>query len=87
VPDLELCLLTLTLAGLALGAWGILIARTSQAPHHASWGRALFLGALLCLGMSSVVAAVHRAEGLAPVGLSAGLLVVGMLWETPAWRG
>ena len=27
--------------------------------------------------------AMHRAEGVIPLGLSSGFLVIGMLWETP----
>jgi hypothetical protein len=83
VPELEPALVVLTFAGWLLGSWGILWARTSRVQGRASWGRTLFLGALVCLGASSLVAAVHRADGLAPLGLSAGLLVVGMLWESP----
>jgi len=29
------------------------------------------------------VAALHRADGLIPLGLSSGFLLVGMLWELP----
>jgi hypothetical protein len=83
VPDLELCLLALTVAGLLLGAWGVLWARSAAGPRRISWGRTLFLGALLGLGASSVVAAGHRADGLAPMGLVAGSLTVAMLWEGP----
>ena len=38
------------------------------------------------LGMGQhpdVLAAMHRAEGVIPLGLSSGFLVIGMLWETP----
>jgi hypothetical protein len=83
VPDLELSLLALTVAGLVLGGWGVLWARTPSAPRHRSWGRTLFLGTLLALGISGVVAAAHRADGLAPLGLLAGSLTVAMLWEGP----
>lgn len=87
MPELEPVLFVLTLAGWLLGSWGILWARTSRVRGRASWGRTLFVGALVCLGASSLMAAVHRSDGLAPLGLSAGLLVVGMLWESPRRAG
>jgi len=83
MPDLEVWLLAFTAIGLALGTWGIWWARVSRVRRLASWGRGLFTGTLLFLGGSSFVAAFHRADGLVPLGLSAGLLVIGMLWEAP----
>ena len=50
-------------------------------------GRAVFFAVLALMCGGSVVAAVYRAEGLSPLGLAAGLLVVAMLWESPAGRG
>ncbi|MEI7683793.1 MAG: hypothetical protein WCL32_02115 [Planctomycetota bacterium] len=47
-------------------------------------GRRLFVAALLALGALGLIAAMAFHEGLAPLGLLAGLLVVAMLWETPA---
>jgi hypothetical protein len=83
MPDLEVCLLAFTAVGLALGSWGIWWARVSRVRKRASFGRGLFTGTLVFLGGSSLLAAFHEADGLAPLGLSAGLLVTGMLWEVP----
>jgi thiamine pyrophosphate-dependent acetolactate synthase large subunit-like protein len=82
--DLEKALLALTIVGLVLGAWGIVWVRTSRASGRVSWGRRLFVGTLVVLGAASGVAAFHQADGLIPLGLSSGFLVVGMLWEAPA---
>lgn len=87
MPNLEVWLLAITALGLALGTWGIWWARASREQRLASWGRGLFTGTLLVLGGSSLVAAFHRADGLVPLGLSAGLLVTGMLWEVPGSPG
>jgi hypothetical protein len=81
--DLEVWLQSMTIAGLLTGAWGILWARASQVRERATWGRWLFVGTLLVLGGSSLVAAFHRADGLVPLGLSAGFLVSLMLIEGP----
>jgi hypothetical protein len=83
MPDLEICLLSLTGVGLLTGAWGIVWARTSHARERAIWGRWLFIGTLFGLGGSSLVAAFHHADGLVPLGLSAGLLLSLMLIEAP----
>src|SRR5437660_8966366 len=88
VPDLEVWLLALTITGMLLGSCGILLARMSRGSVPSACGRGLFLATLLLLGGSSLLAAFHRAEGLAPLGLTAGFLVIFMLWEAPrrAWR-
>ncbi|HLN26230.1 MAG TPA: hypothetical protein VK395_00640 [Gemmataceae bacterium] len=83
MPKLEFCLLAFTAVGLILGTWGIWWARTSRLRNRASWGRSLFIGTLLFLGGSSLVAAFQQADGLVPLGLLAGSLVTCMLWETP----
>jgi hypothetical protein len=87
VPTLELCLLALTFAGLVLGGWGVLWARSASVPQLNAWGRSIFLGTMLILGISSIVAAAHQADGLAPMGLVAGSLTVAMLWENPRSAG
>jgi len=46
------------------------------------WGRRLFILTLLLLGITILAAALTHARGLAPLGLIAGFLVIGMLWET-----
>jgi hypothetical protein len=86
VPDLEPLLLGLTLAGLVFGSWGILWARTARAQRLMVFGHGLFLATLLGLGASTLVAAFYRADGLVPLGLLAGSLVVGMFWESPRPR-
>jgi hypothetical protein len=74
-------LLLLTCAGVSLGLWTIWWARASRHPVQAAWGRGLFVCILVCLGVAGLVAAGLRTAALAPLGLCAGLLVVGMLWE------
>ena len=85
--DLETCLLTFAVLGLVVGAWGVVWARTSRRRGLISCGRGLFIGTILFLGAASLLAAFHRADGILPLGLSAGALVVAMLWEIPypAW--
>jgi hypothetical protein len=50
----------------------------------ALWGRLLFVPVLFGLASAGLLAAWHRSDALAPVGLLSGLLVVAMLWESPA---
>ncbi len=83
MPDLEVWLLGFTAVGLVLGSWGIWWARVSRVQRRASFGRGLFTVTLVFLGGSSLLAAFHRADGLVPLGLSAGMLVTGMLCEIP----
>lgn len=82
--DLETALLGLMGLGLLLGTWGILWTRMSRARKRISWGQTVFVATLIGLGASGAVAAFHRADGLAPLGLLAGFLVIGMLWEVPS---
>lgn len=81
--DLEVCLGFLTLGSLTVGGWGIWWDAVSRSRGRLSWGRNVCLITLLALGISSLVAAFYRAEGLVPLGLTAGALVIGMLWESP----
>lgn len=83
VFELDFCLSALTLSGLIFGIWGILWTRLSRGDVRVLWGRGLFVLSLLALGGSSLVAAMNRSEALVPLGLSAGMLLVGMLWEGP----
>jgi hypothetical protein len=88
VPDLEVCLLVLNYLGLLIGIWGIIWVRAgSPLMVYCGWG--IFLGALLSMGATCLVAASYRADGLIYLGLSAGSLVIVMLWEGPreAWHG
>ena len=53
--------------------------------HWARVGRRLFVMALLGLGGVGLIAAIYRADGLAPLGLAAGLLVTAMLSGSGEW--
>jgi hypothetical protein len=88
MADLEVYLWALALTGLIPGSLGILWERSSRTKGLASWGRRVFVATLLLIGAAALLAAFHRADGLIPLGLVAGLLVAGMLWENPhpAWR-
>ena len=68
------------------GIWSIYWARSDISPLRTSLGRQLFIVTLLGFGGIGLFAALARANGLAPLGLVAGLLVVCMLWESPAPR-
>jgi hypothetical protein len=82
VSTLDLWLMLMTPGGCLLGGWSIYWARGQDHPGRILWGRRLFIVTLLLLGFMTFVAACARAKGLAPLGLIAGLLVVGMLWES-----
>lgn len=81
---IEFSLLALTLFCLILGGLGLLWGRASSCPHRTSMGRILFIGTLLLVGAGMQLAAFYEAEGIIPLGLLAGFLVVAMLWETPS---
>jgi hypothetical protein len=72
------------LVGLIVGSCCIYWVKAKPCPVSARWGRRLFVVTLLSLGGMALVAAFVRANGLAPLGLLSGLLIVGMLWESPA---
>ncbi len=79
----ELSVLIITLVGLLLGSGCIYWVKVRPCARRAWWGRRLFVLTLLLLGAAALVAAVTHADGLAPLGLLSGLLIVGMLWESP----
>jgi hypothetical protein len=79
VREIELWLVLAAVLGGFVGLLGIIWDRAGRNRT----GRVLFVGAVIFLGAGAVFAAFHRAEGLVPLGLSAGALVVGMLWEDP----
>jgi hypothetical protein len=79
---LDLWLLLMTPGGCLLGGWSIYWARGQDHPARIIWGRRLFIVTLLLLGSLTLAAAGAHARGLAPLGLIAGFLVVGMLWES-----
>jgi hypothetical protein len=84
VSMLELAVTVLTLVTAAVGAWSIYWARTEPHCWRCRGGRILFVINLLAIGGTGLVAAFTRAQGLPPLGLVAGLLTIGMLWERPA---
>jgi hypothetical protein len=83
---LDVWLCALLAVCIVAGGWAILITRVGREEHGGAWGRGLFVGTLFVLGGCTMVAAFHRAESLVPLGLVSGVLVVGMLWESPARR-
>jgi hypothetical protein len=89
MSEFEFGLLLFTIVGVFAGGWGIFWARMSPDAGRRLWGRRLFVATLFFLGAGTLAAAWQRADGLVPLGLSAGLLVVAMLWEGPqtAWHG
>lgn len=82
MAHLEFWLFSGALAGLVLGVLAVLWVR-GQGSAGGFGGRLLFLGTLFALGAASLVAAFHRADGLVPLGLSSGFLVVALLMESP----
>jgi hypothetical protein len=80
----ELTVLIATLAGLLMGPCCIYWVKVRPTAKRARWGRRLFVVTLLSLGGMALFAAIAHADGLAPLGLLWGLLIVGMLWESPA---
>lgn len=80
----ESWLVALTVAGLICGTLGVVWARTAGSRNAIYLGRGVFIATLLFLGASGLLAARHRADGLAGLGLSAGSLVIFMLWEGPS---
>jgi hypothetical protein len=81
---IELTVLITTLLGAILGGCSIYLVKVRPTPVHAKCGRWLFVATLLCLGGMALFAAIVHADGLSPLGLLSGLLIVGMLWESPA---
>jgi hypothetical protein len=77
----EFSLWILAVLGLAVGGWSICWSRRDDA--RAWWGRRVFVGTFLTLGISGLAAAVARADGTITLGLLAGFLLIAMLWETP----
>lgn len=80
---LEFWLFAGALTGLVLGIVAVLRTRASWHTARTSWGPHLFVATLMGLGGASLIAAFHRADGLVPLGLSAGFLVVALFVESP----
>ena len=81
--SVESAFLTLTLVSLVVGTWSIVRAQANFGRAGCCWGRYSFVATLFMLGAATLIAAVERADGLVPMGLTAGFLVVGILWEVP----
>lgn len=79
----EFSVLITTLLGLLSGSCCIYWVKVRPSARRAWWGHCLFVVTLLVLGATALVAAFVRADGLAPLGLLSGLLIVGMLWDSP----
>jgi hypothetical protein len=81
VSTLDIWLMLMAPGGCLLGGWSIYWVRGQDHPVRMLWGRRLFIITLLGLGFMTLVAACAHARGLAPLGLIACFLVIGMLWE------
>jgi hypothetical protein len=80
VLDLEIGLLIALAVGMALGCWSIYSVRAGRS---AALGQGLFVAVLVLITGCTLLAALWQSEALIPLGLSAGGLVVAMLWEAP----
>ena len=83
VALLELGVLFLTLLNAGVGVLSVYWARSDSPSWRCRSGCILFSVNLVALGIAGVVAALARAQGLPPLGLVAGLLIVAMMWERP----
>lgn len=81
MSTLDLWLMVMTPGSCLLGGWSIYWARGQDHPGRIRWGRRLCVLTLVLLGILTIIAAWTHAAGLTPLGLIAGFLVVGMLWE------
>jgi hypothetical protein len=79
----EICLFLLTILAVLVGSWAIFWARNVEDTARQFWGRCIFVGTLFFLGAGALIAAWQKADGLVPLGLCAGFLVIGILWESP----
>lgn len=87
MTGLDTTLIVLLVIASVAGGWSVWSVRTDQHPDRTRWGRRLFVGCLVTLGVGNVVALVWAARCLMPFGLSAGWLVIAMLWENPFQTG
>jgi hypothetical protein len=87
VAILEFGVLTFTLIAAVVGIWSIYWTRVRTHCWRGRGGRILFIVNFLALGIIGLIAAFARAQSLPPLGLVAGLLIVGMMWEGPAIEG
>lgn len=84
--DLDPWLLAVLGIAVVVGSLSVWWARGEDRPRRIAWGRRLFVGTLLALGAGNLLALLYAAGCLVPFGLSAGWLVIAMLWEKP-FRG
>ena len=82
MTSLNFLFLALSIGILALGGSCLFLVH-GPCSARAKFGRRLFLAVLVSLGVVGLVAAIAFHEGLAPLGLLAGLLVVAMCCELP----
>ncbi len=80
---LEFAVFVATISGLLIGGMCIYWVKVRPSARRARWGGRLFIVTLLSLGATALMAALVRADGLAPLGLLSGLLIAGMLWDSP----
>jgi hypothetical protein len=83
VFDLDEWLLVFLAVGVVFGAWSVWRVRGSRDHRHCARARRVFLVTLVGLGAGTLVAVTCAARCLVPFGLSAGWLVIAMLWENP----
>jgi hypothetical protein len=76
-------LLFIVLAIVVVAALSIGYARGEPGKRSTRIGRWVFTISLIILGGLAIAAALLQADALAPLGLLSGMLVVGMVWETP----
>jgi hypothetical protein len=79
----DACLLAILALAVVIGVGSIWWVRWVKHGTGSVWGHGLFLFSLVVVGTGSIVALVCAARCLVPFGLSAGWLVIGMLWEDP----
>ncbi len=86
MSSFDLGVLAMTVFIAAVGGVSIHWARADAGSRRARGGRVLFVLTLLGIGAIASAAAFARAQGLPPLGIVAGLLIVGMTWESPTPR-
>ncbi len=86
MADLEMCLLIALACAAPVAVVSLVWVRAGRRAWRPRWARGLFVAIFLGLGATTVLAAVHYADSLVPLGLSAGALLVGFLWEGPGRR-
>jgi hypothetical protein len=83
INQIDVCLLAILALAVVVGVGSIWWVRWVKRGTGSLWGHGLFVFSLTVGGTGSIVALVCAARCLVPFGLSAGWLVIGMLWENP----